>query len=249
MALEYLFKAGNVACYILEPMSRLCPELASTKVLKRVRELCNQYNVVLIFDEMIMGFRYAMAGGQEYYGVVPDLACYGKAIANGFPLAVLVGKRELMQELSQLQVSGTYFGDVLSMAAAVETIKFMEEKEVITALKSKGDLFNEGVRKIIASNSLDGTSMVRLKGFGPWSAFVWDENYVDEENYFLQEIVKRGILYSRDHFIMYAHSEEDVQRTLSVYDEVLSEISHYHSKGIKVGERLEGGIDKGLFPR
>ena len=84
----------SIACFILEPMSRVCPDLASTSYLKKVRELCSEYNVILIFDEILMGCRYAIGGGGEYYGVVPDLACFGKAMSNGYPISALVGKRE-----------------------------------------------------------------------------------------------------------------------------------------------------------
>ena len=126
----------------------------------------------------------------------------------------------------------------------------MENNGVIEKLWEIGKVLNPGIKEMINRHGLgnDGTGVVSLKGFGPWSSFVWNDDYFDEQCYFLQEIVKRGILYSRDHFVMWAHTEEDVQRTLRVYDEVFEEIKNFIDRGIRVKDKLEGTIDENLFP-
>jgi len=237
----------NPACFILEPMSRACPELASTEYLQKVRKLCDKHKVVLIFDEIIMGFRYRMAGGQEMYKAIPDLATYAKAMSNGFPIAALVGTRDLMKELEFLQVSGTYFGEVISIAAALDTIEFMENHGVIDKLWKVGKQLSPTIRKMIDKYNLK--DIVYLKGGGPWSSFVWKKGRGVEQHYFLQEVVKRGIFYNRDHFAMFTHTDRDVEKTLMVYEEVFSELDHMSKSGIDIKTKLEGqGVSSDLFP-
>ncbi len=228
------------ACFILEPMNRQCPEKASKEYLQEVRKLCDKYGVILIFDEMIMGFRYAMAGGEEYFGVTPDLSCYGKAMANGFPLATLTGKRGLMEQIEHLQVSGTNFGELLSIKAALETIRIMEERNVIEHLWEIGTALSRGISKSIVVLRLE--EIVNIKGWGPWSSLVWSDNHI--QNYFLQEMAKEGILYNRDFFSTFSHTDEEVRKTLDVIFRIFVDIYYYPEK-----LKLEGEpINKDLFP-
>uniref|UniRef100_A0A6M3L5C4 Putative aminotransferase n=1 Tax=viral metagenome TaxID=1070528 RepID=A0A6M3L5C4_9ZZZZ len=240
--LEYRFSSEKIACFILEPMNRQCPEKASRDYLIGVRKLCDKYGVILIFDEMIMGFRYAMAGGEEYFGVTPDLSCYGKAIANGFPLAALTGKRELMKEIEHLQVSGTNFGELLSIKAALETIKIIEKENVIDYLWFIGNRLSYDIKRLISNYNIG--ELVYLKGFGPWHSLVWADGASIQQNYFLQEMAKGGILYNRDFFSMLSHTDEDVKKTISVIERIFDTIS---GGGDLV---LEGGaVNTDLFPR
>ena len=96
--LEKLLKNGDVAGVIMEAQALTAPEPG---YLEGVRELCDKYKVILIFDEVVTGYRWALGGAQEYYGVTPDLCCLGKAMANGMPISAIAGKKEYMQELNQ----------------------------------------------------------------------------------------------------------------------------------------------------
>ena len=235
------------ACFILEPMSRLCPEKASREYLQEVRRLCNEYGVILIFDEIIMGFRYAMAGGQEYYGVTPDLACYSKAMANGYPISALVGKRELMTEIQHLQVSGTYFGELLSIQSAINTIDFMEKNDVIKHIAKVGEDLCTAIEKAIVECGVE--NMVRLKGGGPWSSFVWGEDFFDEQCLFLQELFKQGIFYNRDFFVMFSHTYEDLVKTIDAIRFAFNVVKRAMDNGLKINTLIEGTVDKELMPR
>jgi len=240
----------HIACLILEPMSRYAPEQANRQHLLKLKEMCAKHRVVLVFDEMIMGFRHAVGGGGELFGVEPDLACFGKAMGNGYSISALVGRRDLMQELEHLHFSGTFFGETIGLAAALDTIEFIHMNDVISRLWDKGTLLNPKIRRLINKHNLgnNGDSCVHLKGYGPWSSFEWKEECFEEQCLFLQEVVKRGILYSRDHFIMHAHTEEDIKKTLNVYDEVFGYIRDCMDKGT-VNQNLEGRIEKEKFPR
>lgn len=247
--LESVFNASlpintfNVpACYILEPMDRSCPEKYNSSYLHGVRRLCDKYNVILIFDEILTGFRYSLSGIQELSGVIPDLACYGKAMSNGTSLSALVGKKDLMKELEHMRISGTYFTENNSFAYALNTIKFIEDNNIMSYIWDKGQLLKFGINDIIGSN----IDFIKVKGFGPWNSIVWNNDCFDEQQLFLQEIFKRGIFYNRDHFIMYSHKNEDVEKTLTIYKEVFEYILDCRNKGI-VKEKLISSIDRNLF--
>ena len=232
------------ACIIMEPMNRQCPEKASKEYLQEIRNLCDQYQVPLIFDEIIMGYRYALAGGQEYYGVIPDLACYSKGMANGWPISALVGKREIMEQIAELQVSGTYFCDTISIEMALKTLKFYQAEPVIDHLWKVGDFLKKNIDDLILAHKLE--DHVRLKGFGPWSSFVWND--FDEENLFMQEIFRRGIFYNRDHFAMYSHTQEDVDKTLDIYAKAF-EIVRYCIEKDTIKSAIKYSMDRRLFPK
>ena len=120
-SLERIFEAhpGEVAAVILEPYVSTLPEPG---FLEGIRELTHREGAVLVFDEVITGFRLANGGAQEYFGVTPDLTCLGKAIANGFPLSAIVGKADLMRALDEVFFSLTFGGEAVSLAAAKATI-------------------------------------------------------------------------------------------------------------------------------
>ncbi len=234
------------AAYILEPMDRSCPEKCSMDFLVSVRKLCDKYNVILIFDEILTGFRYGLVGIQGGYDkiqILPDLACYGKAMSNGYPLSALVGKREIMENLKDMKISGTYYSEALSIESALYTINVMERENVTDYLWEKGEYLNKQIKDLIFSQKFN--KMVELKGFGPWSSFVWSEDRWDEEQLFLQEIFKRGIFYNRDHFIMFSHESEDIERTLDVYHDAFDVVKEAMDRDI-VKEKLVSKVDRKL---
>ncbi len=121
---------GKIACIILTPASYgLEPR---DNFLQKIRKLADKKKIVLIYDEIITGFRWATGGAQEKYGVIPDLAAFGKSMANGMPIAVLVGKKELMSPLKNNLVTSTFASEALSIAASIETIKIIEEENIFS---------------------------------------------------------------------------------------------------------------------
>ena len=221
--LENELMIDRTACIIMEPMTRLCPEKASAKYLQQVRDICDKYGIPLIFDEIIMGFRYALAGGQEYFGVTPDLATYSKGMANGAAISALVGRRSLMVDLENLQLGGTFSGDLFGLYMANRTFDFYRDNRVVEKLTCIGDKLSGKIRAIISLLGLK--DQVRLKGFGPWSAFVWNDSLV--ESIFLTEVFKGGVFYNRDHFAMYSHTKQDVEKTERVYLDAFGEVAKF----------------------
>ena len=116
------------AAIILEPAGVETPTI---EFLQAVRRLANKYQVILIYDEIVTGFRMNIGGAQAEYGVVPDLACFGKSMANGMPISALVGRADIMDLMEKVFISGTFGGELLSIAAAITTLEKLQKKNVL----------------------------------------------------------------------------------------------------------------------
>lgn len=189
--------------------------------LQKVRALAHKHGALFILDEIVTGFRFAPGGAQQLYGVMPDLACFGKALGNGFPLSALVGKKEYMKELEQVFFSMTFGGDTMSLAAAAATLKTLKSEDVCAALWKKGRRLMDGFNALSAEIG----STVRLVGHPPRmgiSCKDWDgEDSLDVKSLFLQETHKRGILFGGPVFPTFSHSDKDIARTLEASAEAM----------------------------
>src|SRR3990172_8231966 len=134
---------GQVAAVILEPMNTTEPK---DGFLEKVKELTHQKGAVLVFDETITGFRYSNGGAQEYFGVIPDLATFGKGLANGYPLSVVAGKAEIMRLMEEVFFSFTFGGETLSLAAAQATLHKLQTQPVVERLYSQGKKVLDGLQ-------------------------------------------------------------------------------------------------------
>ncbi|MGD9498069.1 MAG: aspartate aminotransferase family protein, partial [Armatimonadota bacterium] len=128
---------GEVAAIIMEPART---DMPAPGFLEGVRALADEHDAVLIFDEIITGFRLAMGGAQERFGVVPDLATFGKAISNGHPIAAVCGRREVMADAATMFISSTYYSDAPGLAAAVATITELRERVALTHIHAMGQM-------------------------------------------------------------------------------------------------------------
>jgi glutamate-1-semialdehyde 2,1-aminomutase len=211
---------GDIAAVIIEPVIFEAPR---NNFLQLVAEVCRQYGIVLIFDEMWTGFRMAMGGAQEYFDIKADLATFSKAIANGMPLSVLTGKSEIMKLLEEdVFFFTTFGGEALSLAAAKATITEMKEKKVIPYLYSIGNKLINGYNKLAEALGLDYTKAI---GYGYRSMVTFNETAGDPlilKSFVQQELLKRGILWSGTHNMSFSHTLEDIQYTLAAYCEVLA---------------------------
>jgi glutamate-1-semialdehyde 2,1-aminomutase len=210
----------DVACVILEPFVFEAPK---NNFLQELKDLCAANGTLLIFDEMWTGFRIAVGGAQEYFGVVPDLACYSKACANGMPIALLTGRRDVMSLFEgDVFFYTTFGGEALSLAAAIATIQELVEKNVPAWLAAKGKRLREGYNALAAELGISGYT--RCTGYDCRSMVSFDAsagNPLELKSYVQQEMIKRGILWSGFHNMMFSHTDEDVEYTLKVYREVL----------------------------
>lgn len=212
-SLEILLKKQDVAGVIIEPQALTTP---LPGFLQGVRELCNKYGAVLIFDEVVTGFRWALGGAQEHFGVIPDLACMGKAVANGMPLGIITGKKEFMEELNHAFFSMTFGGEALSLASAIATIQELKKKDY-KYLWELGNLLDTGIKEAAIKHGLK----VNFAGDAIRHNLTFDSNYEDAAGMkavFYQEMVKQKILFPNVIYMQFSHTREDILRTIKAAD-------------------------------
>lgn len=211
---------GRVALVILEPFGVVEPEAG---FLERVQQLTRDAGALLAFDEVVTGGRFAVAGGQELFGVVPDLACFGKAIGNGFPIAAVVGRRDVMRVFDEIFFSVTFGGDAASLAASIATLHELVERDVIPRLWEQGRKLQDGYNTLAAHFGLaDRTECI---GFPPRTVLTFRDGDGQEspilKSLFQQEVIKRGILSGGYHNLSFSHTNADVEQTLRAYRDAL----------------------------
>ncbi len=220
-SLAALFKEypGQIAAVIMEPMNTTFPKAG---FLEAVKELTHRHKALLIFDEMITGFRFSEGGAQELFGVTPDLATFGKGVANGYPVSLLVGSAKFMKLLEDIFFSFTFGGESLSLAAAEATIDKLREKPVIKTLAAQGEKLMRVVRSLISKHELE--DVLSIDGHPSWSFLIFKDrkpySMWDFKTLFLQECFKRGILTIGTHNMSYAHSDRDLRHLERAYDEI-----------------------------
>ncbi len=218
-SLNAIFKRcrSTLAAVIMEPMNVAEPE---NGFLESVRELAHKNGALFIFDETVTGFRFANGGAQEYFGVTPDLATFGKGLANGYPVSAVAGRADIMKLMEEVFFSFTFGGETLSLTAALATMKKMEREPVIETIWSQGAKAKKGLTAMIEKHGL--SDVLSVKGKDCWSFLIFKdtETYSQWEikTLFLQEMFAKGILTIGTHNMSYAHSDADIEKLTSAYD-------------------------------
>lgn len=226
ISLEALFKQhpNEFAAVIMEPFNFVEPEPG---FLASVRELAHKNGALLIFDEICSGFHFGLGGAQKLFGVTPDVACFGKAMANGFSISCIVGRADVMQIFDEIFVSFTFAGEAGPMAAAMKTLDILETTDALVCMEANGRTLQEGLTVMIAEAGLE--KRIRCTGRPQWSLLKFtDENGAEDillKNLFQQEAIKRGILILATHNMTAAHDSASVKRTLEVYAHVLKTLA------------------------
>ncbi len=236
----------DTACVILEPTVFQAPAPGFLEELKR---LCHARGALLIFDEMWTGFRLALGGAQERFGVTADLACFSKAVANGMPLSVLTGRRDVMRLLeSEVFFFTTFGGEALSLAAAKATLQQLRRHGVPAVLDQTGGRLRDGYNALAEAWGLAGVT--RAMGFGARSMVVFEskDQAVQESPLVLksvvqQEMIRRGVLWAGFNTMCFAHTEADLAQVLDAYSAALAVLSdalaHGGARSVLLGEPVE----------
>ena len=221
---------GKVAAVIIEPMNDTYPQPG---FLEEVQVLAKKAGAVLIFDEVITGFRFSEGGAQKLFNVTPDLATFGKGIANGFPLSAVVGRREIMKEMEHVFISGTFGGELLSLAAAKYVLKKHQKNEICGDLVNKGNVLNELTNELIDSFGL--SNVVSLSGHPTWKFLRWnglgEYSAAEIKTFFMQEIFQEGVLVLNSHNISQAHDKKIIVKIIDAYSKVFGKIEKAISQG------------------
>jgi len=236
---------SSVAALILEPFIFEAPKPG---FLSELAEVCKTNGTLLIFDEMWTGFRIAIGGAQEYFGVKPDLAVYSKACANGMPIAFLTGRADVMELLNSEVFSYTTFGgEALSLAATIATINEVRDKNVPKYLDEKGALLKDGYNQIAIELGMD--VYTRCIGYNCRSMVTFTPdagNGLEVKALMQQEMIKRGVLWAGFHNMCFSHSDEDIEYTLSAYRDVLPIVKEAIQSG-NVKQYLKGEVLEAVF--
>ncbi len=192
----------RLAAVVLEPVVE---RAASEPWLRRARELCDASGAALIFDEIKTGFRVAPGGYQETCGITPDLATFGKALANGFPLAAVVGHAALMDAARHTWISSTLASESSALAAALAVLDWHEEADICGTLAEKGREMRAAIDRAVAASGLAG---VTTEGIDPMFLLKWDDRA--RESFFVQAAAREGVIMKRGayNFAAVAHDEE-----------------------------------------
>lgn len=226
----FLSDPNGYAAVIMEPMN---VEFPKDNFLEKVRDLCDSYGVILIFDETVTGFRVDNRGAQGLFDVVPDLSCFGKGMANGYPISAVVGKREYMSLLDEVFFSFTYGGDLIGIAAAIASINKIIANDLISKNIHKGKYLKEKVEILISRHNLK--DFLSMSGHDAWSFLnfnIENEKLLYEvRTLFMQETLSNGVISLATHNISDSHTINDFENLLDVYDLVFSKIESSILKG------------------
>jgi len=233
------------AAIIMEPMSGEYPK---DNFLEKVKELAHNSGALLIFDETVTGFRVSNGGAQELFGVIPDLATFGKGLANGYPLSAVVGREKYMSVMKDIFFSGTFGGETLSLAAAKAVLEKIKKEKVLEHLNKLGMYLHKELDQLLIK--LDVESFVSYTGHPSWSFLI----FKDQDNatswelktFFMQEMFRRGIFTIGAQTLSYAHTKEDMNKLLHAYKEVFSIMKDYIERDV-LQDKLDCEPLKPLF--
>jgi glutamate-1-semialdehyde 2,1-aminomutase len=240
-ALQNAIENNSIAAVIIEPViANMGLILPDKGFLSDVRKITQQSGVMLIFDEVVTGFRLALGGAQEYYKVMPDIATFGKAIANGFPIAAITGKREVMEQLSPLgkvYQASTFAGNPISVAASLTVLKMLV-KNKISLYPTLGSMCNEivqGIKDSLSSlkfeasvNSLGSMFQVFFTGNAVRDYASAKSSDTKLFKKLFDHLLKEGVFVPPSQFetcfVSYSHTRSDVNKTIDGFEDALKKV-------------------------
>lgn len=253
-SLEALFARydGEIACVVMEAART---EEPAPGYLEGVKRICHAHGALLVFDEMITGFRWHLKGAQHEYGVTPDLSTFGKALSNGFSVSALAGRREIMQlggsdhqRERVFLLSTTHGAETHELAAALATMRFYRDYPVVETLYARGARIREGFERAVEDNGLVGYVDV----VGRDCNLVFGTRDAEKKpsqafrTLFLQEMIKGGVI-APSFVVSYSHSEQDLERTIDAASASLAIYRNALEDGVE--KYLEGGSVRPVFRR
>jgi len=218
---------GEVSCVVMDVVARYYPEPG---FLEDVRELTKKHNILLIFDEIITGFRIHTGGAQKYFNVIPDLACFGKAIGNGMPISAVVGKEEYMSKFEEIFYALNFASESLSLATASATIDYLKKMDVPNELHVKGNYLIKKLEDTLLKYGLEG--ILAIQGMAPRPIIGFQQNlaagFLEKKDEKIEKIVstivegfaQRGILCNTSIFLSHSHTYDQLDHFLKSFDEI-----------------------------
>ena len=241
--LEKKLQENEVAAVILEPVQSNGPKEG---YLDSVKELAHKYGAILIFDEVVSGFHYALGGAQEMFKVEPDLVAFGKGMGNGYPISAVAGKRELLEQIEQgVFISTTFGGDSIAMAASLATLDILAEPGYYDHITKIGTMIRDGIQEridkydlndVLAVSGLPAHCGIAFEGHGSLS-------HLDIQSVYSQTMIQNGILVFAIYFLNKHHTEKEVQAYLDATDKAFALIRKAIDEDSVDGILLSGKVD------
>ena len=244
-SLEELFKTypNEIAAVILEPIQANGPK---DDFLQKVKKLTHENGAILIFDEVVSGFRYALGGASEYYDIVPDMAAFGKGMGNGLPISAIAGKKEIMKQIEEgIFVSTTFGGEALSMAGSLAALKILEKPGVYEHIWKLGSILKEGLEDLIKKYELG--DVILVSGLPPHCGVEFEDvgslDYLDINSIYSQAMIHNGIITVGINNINLSHTEKEIDAYLSAAEEAMVDIKKAieqdSTEGILIGKKVD----------
>ena len=236
-------QAKNCAAIVLEPARESFPE---KKYIRELRKIASKYNTVLIFDEITSGWRMNVGGVHKLIGVNPDMVVYGKTIANGIPMGVIVGKKKIMNSSLSTFISSALWTERLGPACALEFIKQFKRKKVYKKILSNG----KKIKSIWKKNAKKHNLKIEIKGIDALASFkILEKNWPSILTFFIQEmLLKHSIIAGASCYANYMHTPQLLKKYDLAVSDVLSKISKFNTEG-RLEKHLLGPVKQMGFNR
>jgi len=233
---------NKIACIIMEPISK---ELPKGGFLKYVRDISKKNNIILIFDEVVTGFRCDIGGYQKKSKIIPDLSCFSKAMGNGYPISALVGKKEIMKKSNEIFYSLTFGSEPISMAAAIATIKFIKQNNVLKKIDENGSFFIKKLKELIKRYNLN--DYINIVGFSYKNILaIKGNNNISADlirNYLIQLLASNNVLNIGNNIFSFSHDKNIIKKLLDSYEKSFFELN---KSIVKDNIRMKIAFDKTL---
>lgn len=216
----------DIGVVVMEPVRNYLP---ADGFLETIRQVTKELGIVLVFDEISAGFRLTVGGAHLTYGVEPDIAVFGKAISNGFPMAAVIGRRDVMKAAEDAFISSTYWTDRVGPVAALATIKKMQDNNSPQYLMEFGNRIQQGWKTLSNKHNL----MIDVSGIPPLASFSFGKNKpLVLKTLFIQLMLEKGFLATTQFYASCAHNKYHLEKYIEAVDESFGFIS----KAIKTGQ-------------
>lgn len=235
---------GQIAAIVMEPIRNYYPE---DGFLQKIREAATAAGILLVFDEITAGFRLCAGGSHIIFGIEPDMAVFAKGLTNGYPLAAIIGHREVMEASQGTFISSTFFTERVAFAAVLKNVELYQKYKVWEKQIEYGEMVQNGWKEKAEKNGLE----IEVGGISPLGHFtiIGRESGLVYKTFFVQEMLKRGYIASNAFYTSYAHSPEVIKEYLENVDEVFRSIADIEAIGKKVEACLEGPVCHSGFGR
>ncbi len=212
--------SNKVAAIIVEPEGTFS---TSKEYLVELKKICKKNGIVLIFDEIICGFRTRLGGASEKYGVYPDLGCFGKSMANGYPISAIVGKRKIMKLMDEIFFSGTFAGETISIAASIATIKKLKANNIPYKINELGKFFKNETNRVI--NKMELKDIFWCSGNDWWPRLVIKKNNAFMMHLFRQEAINNGLFIGSGFNLCLSHNNKIIKtKTIKSIEKTMANI-------------------------